>query len=141
MHTVTREIGGRTISIETGRLAKQADGSVVVRSGDTMVLVTVVADTRPSDRDFFPLFVEYREKFYSSGRIPGGFFKREGRPGDRETLSARLIDRPIRPLFKKHFMYETQVVAQPVSFDGENQPDVLSITGASAALGLTDIPF
>jgi len=141
MNTVTRDIGGRTISIETGRMAKQADGSVVVRSGDTMVLVTVVADSRPSDRDFFPLFVEYREKFYSSGRIPGGFFKREGRPGDRETLSARLIDRPIRPLFKKHFMYETQIVAQPVSFDGENQPDVLSITGASAALGLTDIPF
>jgi polyribonucleotide nucleotidyltransferase len=141
MNTVTRDIGGRTISIETGRMAKQADGAVVVRSGDTMVLVTVVADSRPSDRDFFPLFVEYREKFYSSGRIPGGFFKREGRPGDRETLSARLIDRPIRPLFKKHFMYETQIVAQPVSFDGENQPDVLSITGASAALGLTDIPF
>jgi polyribonucleotide nucleotidyltransferase len=141
MHTVTREIGGHEISIETGRLAKQADGSVLVTSGDTMVLVTVVADTRPSDRDFFPLFVEYREKFYSSGRIPGGFFKREGRPGDRETLSARLIDRPIRPLFNKYFMYETQIVAQPVSFDGTHQPDVLSITGASAALGLTDIPF
>jgi polyribonucleotide nucleotidyltransferase len=122
-------------------MAKQADGSVVVRMGDTMVLVTVVADDRPSDRDFFPLFVEYREKFYSSGRIPGGFFKREGRPGDRETLSARLIDRPIRPLFTKGFMCETQIVAQPVSFDGENQPDVLSITGASAAMALSNVPF
>jgi polyribonucleotide nucleotidyltransferase len=122
-------------------MARQADGSVVVRMGDTMVLVTVVADDRPSDRDFFPLFVEYREKFYSSGRIPGGFFKREGRPGDRETLSARLIDRPLRPLFAKGFMCETQIVAQPVSFDGENQPDVLSITGASAALAISNVPF
>jgi polyribonucleotide nucleotidyltransferase len=122
-------------------MAKQADGAVLVRMGDTMVLVTVVADTRPSDRDFFPLFVEYREKFYASGRIPGGFFKREGRPGERETLSARLIDRPIRPLFDKGFMCETQIVAQPMSFDGENQPDVLGITGASAALAISNIPF
>jgi polyribonucleotide nucleotidyltransferase len=141
MHTVTREFGGRSISIETGKWAKQADGSVVVRTGDTMVLVTAVSDTRRSTRDFFPLFVEYREKFYSSGRIPGGFFKREGRPGDRETLTARLIDRPMRPLFKKHFMCETQIVAQPVSYDGENHPDVLSIVGASTALGLSNIPF
>jgi len=141
MHTVSYEINGRTLSIETGRMAKQADGSVVVRMGDTIVLVTVVADHRRSDRDFFPLFVEYREKFYSSGRIPGGFFKREGRPGERETLSARLIDRPIRPLFDKNFMCETQIVVQPVSFDGEIHPDVLGITGASAALALSNIPF
>ncbi len=141
MHIVTHEINGRTFSIETGRMAKQADGSVVVRMGDTLVLVTAVSDTRPSTRDFFPLFVEYREKFYSSGRIPGGFFKREGRPGDRETLTARLIDRPLRPLFPKGFMCETQIVAQPVSYDSENYPDVLSITGASAALALSNIPF
>jgi polyribonucleotide nucleotidyltransferase len=141
MHTVSYEINGRTFSLETGKLAKQADGAVVVRMGDTIVLVTVVADLRPSDRDFFPLFVEYREKFYSSGRIPGGFFKREGRPGERETLTARLIDRPIRPLFNKNFMCETQIVAQPVSFDGEIHPDVLGITGASAALAVSNIPF
>jgi polyribonucleotide nucleotidyltransferase len=134
-------LNGRTLSLETGRMAKQADASVVVRMGDTMVLVTVVAAQQESDRDFFPLFVEYREKFYAAGRIPGGFFKREGRPGDRETLSARLIDRPLRPLFAKGFQCETQVVAQPVSYDGENAPDVLGIVGASAALGMSDIPF
>jgi polyribonucleotide nucleotidyltransferase len=122
-------------------MAKQADGSVVVRMGDTMVLVAVVAAHKMTDRDFFPLTVEYREKFYAAGRIPGGFFKREGRPGERETLTARLIDRPIRPLFDKHFMCETQVIVQPVSFDGQNHPDVLGIVGASAALALSDIPF
>jgi polyribonucleotide nucleotidyltransferase len=141
MHTVTHELDGSAITIETGRMAKQADGSVLIRQGDTLVLVTAVSDTKPSDRDFFPLFVEYREKFYSSGRIPGGFFKREGRPGDRETLTARLIDRPLRPLFPKGFMCETQIVAQPLSYDGVNSPDVLSITGASAALALSNIPF
>jgi len=134
-------LNGHDFGIETGRMAKQADGSVVVTMGDTMVLVTVVASQRPTDRDFFPLFVEYREKFYSAGKIPGGFFKREGRPGDRETLTARLIDRPLRPLFDKNFMYETQIVAQPISFDNQNHPDVLSITGASIALGLSNIPF
>ena len=141
MQKVTYELNGRTLSLETGRMAKQADGSVLVQMGDTIVLVTVVADHKPSEKDFFPLFVEYREKFYSSGRIPGGFFKREGRPGERETLTARLIDRPLRPLFAKNFHCETQIVAQPVSFDGEVHPDVLSITGASAALGLSNIPF
>jgi polyribonucleotide nucleotidyltransferase len=141
MNTVSLNLNGHDLTIETGRMAKQADASVVVRTGDTMVLVTVVAADTPSDRDFFPLFVEYREKFYSAGKIPGGFFKREGRPGDRETLSARLIDRPLRPWFKKGFMCETQVVAQPISFDNQNAPDVLSITGASAALALSDIPF
>lgn len=141
MKNVSLSMNGRTLSLETGKMAKQADGSVVVRMGDTMVLVTTVASQRESDRDYFPLFVEYREKFYASGRIPGGFFKREGRPGDRETLSARQIDRPIRPMFDKNFMYETQIVAQPISFDGQNQPDVLSITGASAALAVSNIPF
>jgi polyribonucleotide nucleotidyltransferase len=122
-------------------MAKQADGAVVVRMGETMVLVAVVAALQKTDRDFFPLTVEYREKFYASGRIPGGFFKREGRPGERETLSARLIDRPIRPLFDKHYMCETQVIVQPISYDGSNAPDVLGIVGASAALALSDIPF
>jgi polyribonucleotide nucleotidyltransferase len=122
-------------------MAKQADGAVVVRMGETMVLVAVVAAHQRTDRDFFPLTVEYREKFYASGRIPGGFFKREGRPGERETLTARLIDRPLRPLFAKDYMCETQVIVQPVSYDGSNAPDVLGITGASAALALSDIPF
>jgi polyribonucleotide nucleotidyltransferase len=141
IHTVSRTINGQPFSIETGRMAKQADGAVVVRMGDTMVLVAVVAAQQKTDRDFFPLTVEYREKFYASGRIPGGFFKREGRPGERETLTARLIDRPIRPLFDKHFMTETQVIAQPISYDGVNAPDVISLVGASAALALSDIPF
>jgi polyribonucleotide nucleotidyltransferase len=134
-------VNGQPFSIETGRMAKQADGAVVVRMGETMVLVAVVAAQTRTDRDFFPLTVEYREKFYASGRIPGGFFKREGRPGERETLTARLIDRPIRPLFDKHYMCETQVIVQPVSYDGINAPDVLGIVGASAALALSDIPF
>lgn len=141
MNTVSTTVSGRELTIESGRMAKQADGSVVVRMGDTMVLVTVVASPRETDRDFFPLFVEYREKFYAAGKIPGGFFKREGRPGDRETLTARLIDRPMRPLFEKGFMCETQVVAQPVSYDGQNSPDVLSLVGASAAMNLSNIPF
>jgi polyribonucleotide nucleotidyltransferase len=134
-------VNGQPFSIETGRMAKQADGAVVVRMGETMVLVAVVAAQQKTDRDFFPLTVEYREKFYASGRIPGGFFKREGRPGERETLTARLIDRPIRPLFDKNYMCETQVIVQPISYDGINHPDVLGIVGASAALALSDIPF
>ena len=141
INTVKRIVNGQPFSIETGRMAKQADGAVVVRMGDTMVLVAVVAAQKKTDRDFFPLTVEYREKFYASGRIPGGFFKREGRPGERETLTSRLIDRPIRPLFDKHFMCETQVIATPISYDGVNAPDVISIVGASAALALSDIPF
>jgi polyribonucleotide nucleotidyltransferase len=127
--------------MESGRMAKQADGSVLLRMGDTVVLVTVVCSKTPTDRDFLPLFVEYREKQYAAGRIPGGFFKREGRPGEKETLSARLIDRPIRPLFDQNFRFETQIVAQILSYDGQNQPDVLGITGASAALAISDIPF
>jgi len=139
--TVTRVLNGQPFSIETGRMAKQADGAVVVRMGETMVLVAVVAAHQKTDRDFFPLTVEYREKFYASGRIPGGFFKREGRPGEREILTARLIDRPIRPLFDDNYMCETQVIVQPVSYDGVNSPDVLGIVGASAALAVSDIPF
>ncbi|NIO00928.1 MAG: polyribonucleotide nucleotidyltransferase [Candidatus Latescibacteria bacterium] len=141
MKNVSQIINGQAISIETGRMAKQADGSILIRMGDTVLLVTAVASQKPTDLDFFPLYVEYREKLYAAGRIPGGFFKREGRPHDKETLIARLIDRPIRPLFDKNFRHEVQVTAQVLSYDGSNQPDVLGITGASAALAVSEIPF
>jgi polyribonucleotide nucleotidyltransferase len=142
MHTRNLSVGRQTLSIETGRLAKQADGAVIVRAGDTMVLVTACAS--PSARegiDFLPLTVDYREYTYASGRIPGGFFKREGKPSEKEVLTSRLIDRPIRPLFPAGWRHETQVIALVLSADGENDSDVLAITGASAALGLSTIPF
>jgi polyribonucleotide nucleotidyltransferase len=142
--TLRRDIslGSRTISIETGKLAKQADGSVVVRCGDTMVLVTAchAANARVGI-DFLPLTVDYREYTYASGRIPGGFFKREGKPAEKEILTSRLIDRPVRPLFPAGWYYETQIVGLLISADSENDSDVLAITGASAALGLSSIPF
>jgi polyribonucleotide nucleotidyltransferase len=135
-------IGRRTISIETGKLAKQADGAVIVRSGDTMVIVTAChAATARVGIDFLPLTVDYREYTYASGRIPGGFFKREGKPAEKEVLTSRLIDRPLRPLFPSGWHYETQVVALLISADTENDSDVLAITGASAALALSSIPF
>ena len=135
-------IDGRSMFFETGRMAKQADGSVLIGDEGTVVLVTAVASKDgPSDRGYFPLFTEYREKFYAAGKIPGGFFKREGRPGERETLSARLIDRPIRPLFPDGFMYEVQVACSVLSSDQQHQSDVLGVTGASLALALSDIPF
>ena len=142
--TFTREItlGARTISIETGKIAKQADGAVVVRSGDTMVLVTAChAASAREGIDFLPLTVDYREYTYASGRIPGGFFKREGKPAEKEVLTSRLIDRPIRPLFPGGWRYETQIVALLISADAENDSDVLAITGASAALAVSSIPF
>jgi polyribonucleotide nucleotidyltransferase len=136
------EIGGRVLSFETGRFAKQANGAVMVRYGDTMVLVTAVAsDEVKADQDFFPLQVEYREKTSAAGKIPGGFIKREGKPSEKEILSARLCDRPIRPLFPDNFMNETQVIATVFSYDGENDADVLAACGASAALTISDIPF
>ncbi len=136
------EIGGRLFSIETGRYARQANGAVMVRYGDTMVLVTAVASGEiKDDQDFFPLQVEYREKTSAAGKIPGGFIKREGRPTEKEILSARLCDRPIRPLFPENFLNETQIIAFVVSYDGENDPDVLAACGASAALVVSDIPF
>ena len=141
MKVVHTEVNGERFTIESGRMAKQADGSVLMSHGGTVVLVTAVAEREPVDKDFMPLFVEYREKLYAAGRIPGGFFKREGRQGEKETLNARLIDRPIRPLFDENFKHELQVAALILSYDGENQPDVLGITGASAALNLSDIPF
>jgi polyribonucleotide nucleotidyltransferase len=136
------EIGGRLFSIETGKYAKQANGSVMVRYGDTMVLVTAVASAEAKeDQDFFPLQVEYREKTSAAGKFPGGYIKREGRPSEKESLSARLCDRPIRPLFPESFKNETQVIAMVFSYDGENDADVLAACGASAALVVSDIPF
>src|SRR5258705_532807 len=136
------QIGSRRISIETGKLAKQADGSVVVRSGDTVVLVTACHAANPREGiDFLPLTVDYREYTYASGRIPGGFFKREGKPPEKEVLTSRLIDRPCRPLFAAGWRYETQIIALLLSADQENDSDVLAITGASAALALSEIPF
>jgi polyribonucleotide nucleotidyltransferase len=136
------QIGDNTLTIETGKLAKQADGAVTVRYGDTMVLVTAVASEEEREGiDFFPLSVEYREKTYAAGKIPGGFFKREGRPSEKEILSARLIDRPIRPLFPDNFKSETQIIALIISMDKGNDADVLAAVGASAALCISDIPF
>ena len=134
--------GARTLSIETGKLAKQADGAVIVRSGDTMVLVTACHAARAREGiDFLPLTVDYREFTYASGRIPGGFFKREGKPAEKEVLTCRLIDRPIRPLFPNGWRYETQVIGLLISADTDHDSDVLAITGASAALSLSSIPF
>ena len=136
------DIHGQPFSIETGKVAKQADGSVVVRFGDTMVLATVVAArTAREGQDFFPLTVEYRERAYAGGRIPGGYFKREGAPTKKETLTCRLIDRPVRPLFPDGFRNEVQIVCLVVSGDPDNDPDVLAMNGASAALYLSGIPF
>lgn len=138
---VSTEVGGTKISIETGRLAKQADASALVTAGDNMVLVTVVSSRDESTMDFFPLTVEYAEKFYATGRIPGGYFKREGRPTNLATLTARLIDRPIRPCFPEGYRHETQVVAMVLSYDGQFPIDILASIGASAALHVSDIPF
>jgi polyribonucleotide nucleotidyltransferase len=140
----TRDIslGGKPLRLETGKLAKQAAGSVVVRYGDSVVLVTASRAASPREGiDFLPLTVDYREYAYASGRIPGGFFKREGKPAEKEVLTSRVIDRPIRPLFPGGWRYETQVIALVLSADGENDTDVLAITGASAALALSEIPF
>ncbi len=140
--TVELEFSGRKLSIETGKMAKQANGAVVVRSGDTVVLVTAVASkTAKEGQDFFPLTVNYQEKAYAGGKIPGGFFKREGRPSDNETLTCRLIDRPIRPLFPENFLNDTQIMATVVSADKDNDPGILAMIGASAALHVSDIPF
>ncbi|MFL6280505.1 MAG: polyribonucleotide nucleotidyltransferase, partial [Vicinamibacterales bacterium] len=142
MHTREISIGRQSISIETGRLAKQADGSVVVRLGDTMVLVTACTANTPREGiDFLPLTVDYKEYTYASGRIPGGFFKREGKPTEKEVLTSRLIDRPIRPIFPSGWRNETQIIALVLSADSDNDSDVLAITGASAALALSSIPF
>ncbi len=139
---VSADVGGKTLTIRTGKVAKQANGSVVVQYGDTIVLVTVVAANEERAASFLPLSVEYQEKIYAAGRIPGNYFRREiGRPSEKETLTARLIDRPIRPLFPKQWRYETQVIATVLSMDKENDPDMLAMVGASAALSISDIHF
>ncbi|MDH4158243.1 MAG: polyribonucleotide nucleotidyltransferase [candidate division Zixibacteria bacterium] len=142
INKVEFELGGRTMTIETGRLAKQANGAVTVRYGDSMVVSTVCSGTEPKvGFDFFPLTVEYREKSYAAGKIPGGFFKREGRPSEKEVLSARIIDRPIRPLFPDDFQSETQCITYVVSHDQKNDTDVLALVGTGAALAISDVPF
>src|SRR5213592_1839033 len=137
---VSAEVGDQEISFETGKLAKQASGAVVVRAGDSMVLCTATAGN-PRDFDFLPLTVDVEERMYAAGKIPGGFFKREGRPSEKGILTARMIDRPIRPLFPKGWSYETQIVATPMCVDHVTPYDVLAMNGASAALAVSDIPF
>jgi len=141
-HRFQLELDGKQLIIETGKLAKQADGAVTVQFGGTVVLTAVVCSKEPKeDADFLPLTVEYREKTYAAGKIPGGFFKREGRPSEKEILSARLVDRPIRPLFDEGFTHEVQISNMVLSSDTENDSDVLAVIGASAALAISDIPF
>ncbi|MDQ3714256.1 MAG: polyribonucleotide nucleotidyltransferase, partial [Acidobacteriota bacterium] len=136
------KLGDKELTVETGKVAKQADGAVVVRYGDTMILVTAVsARIAKEGLDFFPLTVEYRESTYSAGRIPGNYFRREGRPNEKEVLTCRMIDRPVRPLFPEGYRFETQVVGSVISADLDNDPDVIAMTGASLALYLSDIPF
>src|ERR1700683_3597869 len=142
VHTVEIDLGGRIITLETGKMAKQANGAVVVRSGDSVVLVSAcMADEPKPGAGFFPLTVDYREFTYSAGKIPGGFIKREGRPSEKEVLTSRLIDRPIRPLFPEGFLYETQIIAMVISADPEQDPNSLAIAGTAAALAISDIPF
>src|SRR6187399_1480652 len=142
IHTITAEVGSNPITIETGKLAKLADGAVTVRSGDTIILVTAVSATKvKSGQTWFPLSVEYKEKATAAGVFPGGYFKREGRPTEKEILTCRMTDRPLRPLFPKGYLYETQIVAILLSADGVNDSDILAMNGASAALCLSDIPF
>src|SRR5712672_1397217 len=138
---VTVEVGGRPLILETGKIAKQANGAIVARYGDTVVLTTACMAPTANDRDFLPLTVDYRENTYSAGKIPGGFFKREGRPSEKEILTSRLIDRPMRPLFPESWRNETQIVSMVLSADSDNDPDVIAVTGASAACYCSDLPF
>jgi polyribonucleotide nucleotidyltransferase len=138
---VSLELGGRKLTLETGKMARQAHGAVVARYGDTVVLATACMDTKATEKDFLPLTVDYREYTYSAGKIPGGFFKREGRPSEREILTSRLTDRPLRPLFPEGWSVETQILAMVLSADSENDPDVIAVTAASAALYISKIPF
>src|SRR5947208_7505452 len=142
IHRVELDWGGRKLVLETGKIARQADGAVVATYGESKVLATVVANHEPREGiDFLPLTVDYQEKFYAAGRIPGGYFKREGRPTEKETLVSRLIDRPIRPLFVDGWRNETQVIITTLSHDMENDPDILAMVAASAALTLSGAPF
>src|SRR6201991_4326284 len=142
IHRVELDWGGRKLVLETGKIARQADGAVVARYGDTIVLCTAVGvKTAKPGQDFFPLTVNYQEKAFAAGKIPGGFFKREGRPSENETLVSRLIDRPIRPLFPEGYLCDTQVIATVLSHDLENDPDIVAMVGCSAALTISGIPF
>jgi polyribonucleotide nucleotidyltransferase len=140
-HQVSVEVGGRALILETGKIAKQANGAIVARYGDTVILNTACMANKPNDRDFLPLTVDYRENTYSAGKIPGGFFKREGRPTEKEILTSRLIDRPMRPLFPESWRNETQVNSMVLSADSDNDPDVIAVTGAAAAAYCSDLPF
>ena len=136
------EVAGKKISLETGKIARQADGAIIAQCGETVVLATAVGAKKVNpDIDYFPLSVNYQEKYYAAGKIPGGYFKREARPTEAETLISRLIDRPIRPLFPSGFMNEVQVLPTVLSYDSENQPDILSIIASSAALAISGLPF
>src|SRR5579859_1312469 len=141
-HIVEVDLDGRKITLETGKMAKRASGAVVVRSGDSVVLVTacMANEARPG-AGFFPLTVDYREYTYAAGKIPGGFIKREGRPSEKEILTSRLIDRPVRPLFPEGILNETQIIAMVISADPEQDPASLAIVGAGASLAISDIPF
>src|SRR5690625_6410538 len=142
IHRKEIDWGGRKLVLETGRIARQADGAVLATYGETMVLCTAVGSKQPKPGiDFFPLTVNYQEKTFAAGKIPGGFFKREGRPTEKETLTSRLIDRPIRPLFPEGFKNEVQIIATVMSADKNVDPDVLSLIGASAALAISGVPF
>ena len=142
IHTFEVDLGDRKITLETGRMAKQANGAVVVRSGDSVVLVSACGAEEPKPgAGFFPLTVDYREYTYAAGKIPGGFIKREGRPSEKEILTSRLIDRPIRPLFPEGFLNETQIIAMVLSADPEQDPNSLAIVGAAASLAISDLPF
>src|SRR6266576_2932424 len=142
IHKESFEWGGRTLTLETGKMARQADGSVLATYGETVVLATCVGAANPKEgQDFFPLTVNYQERYYAAGKIPGGYFKRERAPTERETLISRLIDRPIRPLFADGYRNETLVVAQVLSHDLENDPDILAMIAVSAALTISGVPF
>src|ERR1700751_2921436 len=142
MHRVQLDWGGRKLTLETGRIARQADGAVLATYGDTTVIATVVAAKQPKEGiDFLPLTCNYQEKFYAAGRIPGGYFKREGRPTEREVLTSRLMDRPIRPLFADGWRCDTQIIVTTMSHDQENSPDIVAMVAASAALTLSGAPF
>src|SRR5450631_1687137 len=143
LHSVEVDLGsGRVLTIESGKMAKQANGSVIIRSGESVVLVTACTAPEPKlNANFFPLTVDYREYTYSAGRFPGGFIKREGRPSEKEILTSRLIDRPVRPLFPEGYSHETQVIAMVLSADPDGDPGILAIIGAGAALAISDIPF
>ena len=142
IHKEELEVNGKKLTLETGKVARQADGSIIASLGETVVIATVVGAKKLKDgQDYFPLSVNYQEKYYAAGKIPGGYFKREARPTEAETLISRLIDRPIRPLFPSSFLNEVQLLPTVLSYDGENQPDILSIIASSAALAISGLPF